>query len=126
MPRKWHPYRDRPAYVTTSYWNLESASLTGTGGEGKFVGGFIDAPLAVLGTWTLRDRGDERVGTGETIYSGFAAEFTPQLTSTRRQVRLPTAVAAREAGPPRARFPTPAPSAFGARSAVELLSKPQE
>ena len=45
--------------------------------EGKFVGRFIDAPLAVLGTWTLRDRGDERVGTGETIYGGFGAEFTP-------------------------------------------------
>ena len=45
--------------------------------EGKFVGRFIDAPQAAIGTWTLRDRGDARVGTGETLYGGFGAEFTP-------------------------------------------------
>ena len=58
--------------VTTSAEPTAAMSV-----EGKFVGRFIDAPQAVIGTWTLRDRGDARVGTGETLYGGFGAELTP-------------------------------------------------
>lgn len=45
--------------------------------DGKFVGQLLDGPLGVIGTWTLRDGGDTRTGTGDRLAGAFGAELKP-------------------------------------------------
>lgn len=73
----------RPAHTMLTLASLDAAvdlaadPSVAISFDGKFVGQLEDGLQGVIGTWTLLDGGDTRIGTGDTLYGAFGAELLP-------------------------------------------------